>query len=132
MSPYRQVGIISSHTLFSSGEQFGQKIHASDLVLVDHDDIYAGMVSLRDVHFDNQNPLICSLITLEDIMTPNVRTLTPNHNLHEALEVLMTSEFDKVPILRSLDEDEPHLLGYVSYNEILEKYHEIVNPHRVA
>ena len=132
MSPYRQVGIISSHTLFSSGEQFGQKIHASDLVLVDHDDIYAGMVSLRDVHFDSRNPLICSLITLEDIMTPNVHTITPEHNLHEALEILMTSEFDKVPVLRSLDDDEPHLLGYVSYNEILKKYHDIVNPHRVA
>lgn len=132
MSPYRQVGIISSHTLFHNGEQFGQKIHASDLVLVDHDDIYAGMVSLRDVHFDSSNPLICNLITLEDIMTPNVRTVTPDHNLHEALEILMTSEFDKIPVLRSLDEDEPHLLGYISYNEILEKYHEIVNPHRVA
>ena len=132
LNPYRQVGIISSHTLFPSGEQFGQKIHASDLVLVDHDDIYVGMVSLRDVHFDSSNPLICNLITLEDIMTPNVRTVTPDHNLHEALEVLMSSEFDKVPVLRSHHEDEPHLMGYLSYNDILERYHEVVNPHRVA
>jgi chloride channel protein, CIC family len=132
LSPYRQVGIISSHTLFYSGEKFGQKIHASDLVLVDHDDIYAGMVSLRDVHFDTSDLFICNLITLEDIMTPNIRTVTPEHNLHEALEILMRSEFDKVPVLRSQSDPEPHLLGYISYNDILSKYHEIVNPHRVA
>lgn len=128
MSPYRQVGVISSHTLFNRGEQFGQKIHASDLVLVDHDDVYAGMVSLRDIHFDSSNPLICNLITLEDIMTPNVRTVTPQYNLHEALEVLMQSEFDKVPVLKSHTDDEPHLLGYLSYNDILSKYHDEVNP----
>lgn len=132
LSPYRQVGITSSHTLFHTGEVFGQKIHASDLVLVDHDDVYAGMVSLRDVHFDSTDPLIANLITLEDIMTPNVKTLTPEHNLHEALELLMRSEFDKVPVLRSHQEDEPHLLGYVSYNDVLAKYHEIVNPNRVV
>jgi CIC family chloride channel protein len=132
MAPYRQVGIISSHTLFYSGEQFGQKIHASDLVLVDHDDVYAGMVSLRDVHFDTSDPLICNLITLEDIMTPNVMTITPNHNLHEALEILMQSEFDKVPVLKSHTDDEQHLLGYLSYNDILTKYHDVVNPHLVS
>jgi chloride channel protein, CIC family len=131
LEPYRQVGVISSHTLFTSGERFGQKIHASDLVLVDHDDIYCGMVSLRDVQFDMSNPLICNLITLEDIMTTNVTPVTPDLNLHEALVIISSSEFDKVPVLRSLTEDEPHLLGYLSYNDILEKYHEIVNPHRI-
>ena len=131
LEPYRQVGIISSHTLFTSGEKFGQKIHASDLVLVDHDDIYCGMVSLRDVQFDMSNPLICNLITLEDIMTTNVRPVTPDDNLHEALVIISSSEFDKVPVLRSSNEEEPHLLGYISYNDILEKYHEIVNPHRI-
>ena len=132
LAPYRQVGVTSSHTLFHTGEEFGQKIHASDLVLVDHDDIYAGMVSLRDVHFDSTDPLIANLITLEDIMTPNIKTLTPEHNLHEALELLLRSEFDKVPVLRSHHEDVPHLLGYVSYSDVLEKYHEIVNPNRVG
>jgi len=132
LAPYRQVGITSSHTLFHNGELFGQKIHASDLVLVDHDDIYVGMVSLRDVHFDSSNPLISNLITFEDIMTPNVKTLTPEHNLHEALELLMSSEFDKVPVIRSHQEDTPHLLGYVSHNDVLKKYHETVNPHKVV
>ncbi|MBF0196172.1 MAG: chloride channel protein [Planctomycetes bacterium] len=132
MGPYRQVGITSSHTLFHAGEAFGQKIHASDLVLVDHDDIFAGMVSLRDVHFDSSDPLIANLVTLEDIMTPTVDALTPDHNLHEALEILMSSEFDKVPIVASLEDEERHLLGYVLYNDILKKYHEVVNPDKVV
>lgn len=132
LEPYRQVSITSSHTLFHSGEAFGKKIHASDLVLVDHDDIFAGMVSLRDVHFDSQDPLISNLITLEDIMTPNVPVLSPDHNLHEALEMIMRSEFDKIPILDDKTEDgEPHLLGYVLYSDVLKKYHEEVNPNRV-
>lgn len=133
LSPYRQVSIISSHTMYHAGEQFGQKIHASDLVLVDHDNIFAGMVSLRDVHFDNQDPLISNLITLEDIMTPNTPALTPDNNLHEALEFIMRSEFDKVPILESLEaKGEKVLLGYVLYSDILKKYHEEVNPNKFA
>jgi chloride channel protein, CIC family len=128
LGSYRQVGVISSHTLFTAGEAFGQKIHASDLVLIDHDDVFAGMVSLRDVHFDSTDEFIASLITLEDIMTPNVPFLYPDNNLHEALEILMSSEFDKVPVIRRDNDTEGHLLGYLLYSDILEKYHDIVKP----
>lgn len=126
LGTYRQVGIISSHTMYPNAINFAQKIHASDLVLVDHDDVFAGIVSLRDVHFDNSDPFICSLVTLEDIMTKDIPCLTPDHNLHEALEVIMQSEFDKVPILSDLNAEEGRLLGYVLYSDILGKYHEIV------
>ena len=132
LAPYHQVGIVSAHTIFKKGENLCKKIHASDLVLIDHDDIYCGMVSMRDVNFDTNDPLICSLITLEDIMTPNVRTVTPEHNLHEALEIIMRSEFDKVPVLKSQSDKDPHLLGYISHNDILLKYHDIVNTNRIS
>jgi CIC family chloride channel protein len=128
LGSYRQVGVISSHTLFNTGEAFGQRIHASDLVLIDHDDVFAGMVSLRDVHFDSSDTFICNLITLEDIMTPNIPCLYPDNNLHEALEILMGSEFDKVPVIKRDNDTEGHLLGYLLYSDILEKYHDFVKP----
>lgn len=128
LGSYRQVGVTSSHMLFHAGEAFGQKIHASDLVLVDHDDVFAGMVSLRDVHFDSTDLFVANLVTLEDIMTPNVPYLNPDNNLHEALEILMSSEFDKVPVLRKDEDGDGHVLGYLLYSDILEKYHEIVQP----
>jgi chloride channel protein, CIC family len=128
LGSFRQVSVITSHTMFHAGEAFGQRIHASDLVLIDHDDIFAGMVSLRDVHFDSTDDFICNLITLEDIMTPNVPCLYPDNNLHEALEILMGSEFDKVPVIRRDDDTEGHLLGYILYSDVLEKYHDFVKP----
>lgn len=124
LEPYRKECITTPHLLFHAAERFGQKVHASDLVLVEKDNSLAGLVSLRDVHFDSENPLIANLITLEDIMTTRVPKLYPDTNLHKALELVMRSDFDKVPILAGPGDH--NVLGYLLYSDILEKYHSTI------
>lgn len=124
LAPYHTICICPPHTLYHSAEALSQKFHASDFVLSGADGKLEGMVSLRDTHFDVEDPFIASLVTLEDIKSTKVPFLIPENNLHEALEVLLTSEFDKIPILSSRDKN-ANLLGYLLYQDILEKYHQI-------
>ncbi len=128
MAPFHRQCITTPWTLLHSAEVFAHRIHSSDLVLANDKQKFEGMVSLMDVHFDSEDPLISNLVTLEDIMTTKVELLEAEQNLHEALELLLRSDFDKIPVVNS--RTEKILLGYLSYNDILAKYHSTVNQRR--
>jgi hypothetical protein len=81
-----------------------------------------GLLSLRDLsQVDADLKESKELLVAEDLVSRSLFYLTESQTLYEALKYLMDSDFDKVPIVR-MTQGQPHLLGYLRHQDILEYY----------
>ena len=65
------------------------------------------------------------LILIEDMLVEEVEPIYTSDDLHQALQKLLASGFDKLPVVqRSHGEEESGLQGYLEYSDLLRLYDE--------
>jgi hypothetical protein len=66
-----------------------------------------------------------NLILIEDMLVEEVEPVYTSDDLHQALQKLLDSGFDKLPVVqRAHGKQESGLLGYLMYSDLLRLYDE--------
>ena len=94
-------------------------------VVVDDDRRLRGMIRLDDLDLP-EDDMLRNLILIEDMVVENAKPIYTSDDLHEALQKLLDSGFDKLPVIRNDEEDEEEgeFIGYMMYQDLLRVYHE--------
>ena len=62
-----------------------------------------GMISLEDLDLP-EDEMLRNLVLIEDMVVDDVRPIDADDNLHEALQKLLDSGYDKLPVVHTTDE----------------------------
>ena len=117
-SEFRKYAILQKDTLLSDAEEFGLKIKASDFIVVDSNQEYIGVTSLRRFRLDNENrELIKNIVRVEDVSF-EIPYVSPNSSVGDALKVILGNDIDKVAVLEN-----KKVIGYLRYIDLLNAYH---------
>jgi|CXWL01.1.fsa_nt_gi CBS domain-containing protein len=91
--------------------------------VVDEANRLVGIVTDRDIRsatgYDADNPLA---LVAEEIMSPDVVTITPGADLHEAAELLHEHSFGALPVVVG-----DHVIGIISTRDLLRYLMELMN-----
>ena len=80
---------------------------------VNADNQLRGMISLDDLDVP-EDEFLRNLILIEDMVVDNVSPLDPEDNLHEALQRLLDSGYDKLPVVETAADGEESFRGSAS------------------
>ncbi|MEM4152835.1 MAG: CBS domain-containing protein [Candidatus Pacearchaeota archaeon] len=85
-------------------------------------DLIVGIITERDIlkHISHSNNLYAKV---EDIMTPDVITISPNASLDEAADVMFQHKIKKLPVV-----DKGKLLGIITATDIIANADSIDEP----
>ena len=114
---YGKLAMAPKSMLLSQLEDKALEIQASDFVVLNPDDSYHGIISLRRVRLTRDLDHIRFLITLEDADV-KIPTVAPESSLGDALKIILENEVDKVAIL-----DNNKVVGYIRHTDVLKLYH---------
>lgn len=114
---YGSGAIVPRTMLLSELEEKAIEFQASDYVVVNSNNQYEGMISLRQTRLSRDMELIRNLIQVGEVCNNNVPGMSPDDTLGEALRNIVESEMDKVPVV-----DEGKVIGYVRYTDIFHIY----------
>lgn len=124
---YHHRAIIPNHTSLVKLEALTQEIHATDYIVENEKHHLVGLLSLRDLSkLDEELSESKNLLVVEDMITRSIYYVTEQDNLFKAMQFLMDSDFDKIPVVKlegEEDEKHPALLGYLRHQDILEYYY---------
>ena len=79
------------------------------------------MISLEDLDLP-EDEMLRNLVLIEDMVVDDVRPIDADDNLHEALQKLLDSGYDKLPVVQG----ESEFWGYLMYSDLMRVYHEEV------
>lgn len=118
---YDQFAIISNDTPLDRIEALAHEHGETDMVLRNQEGDLAGLVSLRDLEDREELEDLGSFVLAHDLVNRRSVFLTPRDNLISALEFFSDREFDKIPIVDTVN-GRRKLLGHVRYADILDFY----------
>jgi CIC family chloride channel protein len=118
---YRQSAIISPDLPLGAIEALASETGETDLLLQDAHGKLTGLLSLNDLGDREDLEHLGSLVLADDLVNRRTVSLSPDDNLIHALEFFGEREFDKLPIVESVDGHD-RLLGHVSYRDIIGFY----------
>jgi CBS domain-containing protein len=78
------------------------------------------MVRVDDLELPEDDPYLRNLILVTDLYIEEVEPIDAEDNLHLAMEKLLDSGFDKLPVVRR--DEQPVFMGYLMYQDILQAY----------
>jgi CIC family chloride channel protein len=117
-SEFRKYAILLKDTLLSDAEDFGLKIKASDFIVINSNQEYIGVTSLRRFRLDNENrELVKNIVRVEDVSF-EIPYVTPESSVGDALKVILGNDIDKVAVLEN-----KKVIGYLRYIDLLNAYH---------
>lgn len=116
--------VVANNMLLFSLEARAQELGTTDFVVVDDDDRYVGVVSLRHLGVREDNAFLRNVVMVED-MARQAPTVDPGTNLREAFAAILSAEMDKVAVV-----EDGKVLGHVSTYDVLRAYERAV--HRMA
>jgi CIC family chloride channel protein len=117
-----QAAIVTNETAFFSLNALSRKLGHLHFVVTDTDGQLRGMIRLDDLDLPDDD-VLRRLILVEDMLVESVEAVRTDDDLHTALEKLLSSGFDKLPVLDGFDEDE-RMLGCLEYSDVLRLYDE--------
>ena len=83
------------------------------------------MISLEDLDLP-EDEMLRNLVLIEDMVVVDVAPIDAEDNLHEALQKLLDSGYDKLPVMDTTDEGEGAFWGYLMHSDLMRVYHEEV------
>lgn len=123
---YHRRAVIPNDTTLSRLEELTQEIHATDYIVENKQKQLVGLLSLRDLsQVDEDISESKGLLVVEDVLSRAPYYVSERDNLSQAMQFLVNTDFDKIPIVSAdtPDEKKPRLLGYLRHQDILEYYY---------
>jgi len=118
---YNRSGIISPDLPLAKVESIALETGETDLLLENDRGELCGLVSLNDLGDSGDLEQLGSLVLALDLVNRRTVFLKPDDNLIRALQFFGEREFDKLPIVASVD-GRDKLLGHVRYRDIIRFY----------
>ena len=118
---YARSAIISPELPLGEIESLASETGETDLLLENTQGELTGLLSLNDLGDREDLEHLGSLVLADDLVNRRTVFLSPDDNLIRALEFFGEREFDKLPIVGSID-GQSRLLGHVSYQDIIGFY----------
>ena len=81
------------------------------------------MIGLEDQELPDDD-ILHSLILIKDMVVNDVSPIAAEDNLHEALQKLLDSDYDKLPVMRMTEGEHDEFLGYIMYLDLMRVYSE--------
>lgn len=81
------------------------------------------MIGLEDQELPDDD-ILHSLILIKDMVVNDVSPIAAEDNLHEALQKLLDSDYDKLPVMRTTEGERDEFLGYIMYLDLMRVYSE--------
>ncbi|TGK11240.1 chloride channel protein [Leptospira stimsonii] len=120
----RTIAVARDHSLLSELEEEALKIQASDYVVLDKEDRYLGILSLRKVrHTLESRNVAGNLITVGDVTDTFAPFGKPEDSLASLLRLLIDHDLDKIAIL-----DREKFMGYLRFADLMKIYFENTFP----
>ncbi len=114
--------IVSNKLSYFSLSALSKKI-GPPFVVLDAEDNLRGMIGLEDQELPDDD-ILHSLILIEDMVVNDVSPIAAEDNLHEALQKLLDSDYDKLPVMRTTEGEHDEFLGYIMYLDLMRVYSE--------
>jgi len=118
---YERSGIISPNLPFAQVEAIAAETGDSDLLLQNDRGELCGLVSLSDLGEQEDLQQVGSLVLALDLVNRRTVFLSPEDNLIRALEFFGEEEFNKLPIVQTVN-GRSTLLGHIRYRDIIRFY----------
>jgi chloride channel protein, CIC family len=118
---YDRSAVIPHDLPFVEVEAFSNESGETDLILEDDDGGLSGLLSLHDLGNSEDLEEMGALLLADDLVNRRAIHLSPDDNLISALEFFGEGEFDKLPIVETVN-DEGRLLGFVRYRDVIAFY----------
>ena len=115
--------IVSNELSYFSLSTLSKKLGHLHFVVVDTDGQLRGMIGLDDLDIP-EDDILRQLVLIEDMVVSNVSPIEAEDDLHEALQKLLDSDYDKLPVVRTADDGESEFLGYIMYLDLMRVYDE--------
>ena len=117
--------VISNELAYFSLNALSKKLGHLHFVVVNADNKLRGMISLDDLDMP-EDEFLRNLVLIEDMVVDNVSPLDPEDDLHEALQRLLDSGYDKLPVVDTTEDGEGSFRGYIMYPDLMRVYNEEV------
>jgi CIC family chloride channel protein len=113
--------IVSNEMPYFSLNARSRRLGHLHFVVTDADGRLRGMIRLDDLDLP-EDETVRNLILIEDMLVESVQPIGSEDDLHVALEKLLSSGFDKLPIVAPGETG--RFLGYLEYSDLLRIYDE--------
>ena len=117
--------LVSNILPYFSLAALSKKMGHVHFVVVDDAEQLRGMISLEDLEL-SEDDFMRNLVLIEDMVVDDVKPLDAEDNLHEALQKLLDSGYDKLPVVRRDEHGKRLLMGYMMHRDLMRIYHEEV------
>jgi CIC family chloride channel protein len=118
----RNRAIVERARLFGDMEEIAFELQASDFIVVNSDQTYHGMISLKKVRITRDMQEVRNLITIDDVTDTSIPAVTPEDSLARALRIITENDVDKCAVC----DPENRVLGYIRYHDIFAVYHQFL------
>lgn len=118
---YHSKAIVPANLPMRQIEALASQLNESDLVVKDEHGALEGLISLKEVYNEIDLKLLHNVVVAHDLINRSAVSVTETDSLMDALEHFLTSEIDKVPVVR-LEAGQKIVLGYIQYRDILQFY----------
>ena len=117
--------IVSNRLSYFSLSTLSKKLGHLHFVVTNDNGGLRGMISLEDLDLP-EDEMLRNLVLVEDMVVDDVGAIDAEDNLHEALQKLLDSGYDKLPVMNTTDEGESEFWGYLMHSDLMRVYHEEV------
>jgi CIC family chloride channel protein len=114
--------IVTNEMAYFSLNALSKRLGHLHFVVTDGDGQLRGMIRLDALELP-EDEVLRSLILVEDMLVEEVEPIRTEEDLHVALEKLLSSGFDKLPVVAG-DGADARFLGYLEYSDLLRLYDE--------
>jgi len=114
------VAVVQSDMPYFSLRALSRKLGQLHFVVLSAQEQLRGMVRVDDLELPEDDPYLRNLILVTDLYIEEVEPIDAEDNLHLAMEKLLDSGFDKLPVVRR--DEQPVFMGYLMYQDILQAY----------
>ncbi|XDD50141.1 chloride channel protein [Leptospira sp. WS92.C1] len=120
----RTLAVTRDHILLSELEEEALKIQASDYIVLDQENLYVGILSLRKVrHTLESRYVVGNLITVRDVTDTTAPCGKLDDSLASLLKILIDRDLDKIAI-----QENGQFLGYLRFADLMKIYFENTFP----
>ena len=107
--------------------QLAGETDAVDFVVVDHENVYQGMVTGADVRHALLQPEAVLLLVVEELMRPGVPTVGGHETLDIVLDKFANAEIESLPI--TSHHDDTRIEGLVTRRAVMRRYQQALEGH---
>lgn len=123
---YKQKAIIHHSSSLQNIQTQARLMHESDFVVQNDQNQLMGVLSLKDLEFDEKDASpLNDILVAEDMLRRETYHITPEDSLLKAINLLSNADFDKLPVIE--DDKNRKLLGYITRKDILKYYNQLGN-----